>query len=220
MARGLALVRKAALLTLLASLMAPGVFRGQEASPRTPTLPGLDLPAFPYAAPPEVGLSAAALASLAERVAGWVESGAIVGGEVMVVKDDRIVLHETVGWNDRERRIPLNRNSYYRIRSMTKPVVGTAVLMLVEDGKVGLDDLVSQYLPSFDNERSGDITVRQLLRHQAGYEQTAMPNGYWRQQTLREAVDLLGRAGPAHPPADVFRYSDRIRLPWARSLPR
>ena len=127
----------------------------------------------------------------------------------MVVKDDRIVLHETVGWNDRERQIPLNRNSYYRIRSMTKPVVGTAVLMLVEDGKVGLDDLASQYLPSFDNERSGDITVRQLLRHQAGYEQTAMPNGYWRQGTLREAVDLLGRTGPAHPPADVFRYSDK-----------
>ena len=209
MVPGLALIRKGALLTLLASLMAPGVFRGQEPSPRTPTLPGLDLPAFPYAAPPEVGLSAAALASLAERVAGWVASGEVVGGEVMVVKDDRIVLHETVGWNDRERQIPLNRNSYYRIRSMTKPVVGTAVLMLVEDGKVGLDDLASQYLPSFDNERSGDITVRQLLRHQAGYEQTAMPNGYWRQGTLREAVDLLGRTGPAHPPADVFRYSDK-----------
>ena len=97
----------------------------------------------------------------------------------MVVKDDRIVLHEAVGWDDRERRIPLNRNSYYRIRSMTKPVVGTAVLMLVEDGKVGLDDLASQYLPSFDNERSGDITVRQLLRHQAGYA-AASPSGEWR----------------------------------------
>ncbi len=200
---------KAVLITLSAVLMAAGVLDGQEAIPPTPTLPGLDSPVFPYAAPGEVGLSAAKVQALTEQVGQWVASAEIVGAEVMIVKDRRVVLHEAMGWSDRERRVPLGRNSFYRIRSMTKPVVGTAVLMLVEEGKVRLDDPVTEYLSSFDNERSGAITVRQLLRHQAGFEQTAMPNGYWQQRTLRDAIDLLGRAGPVNPPGDIFRYSDK-----------
>ena len=198
-----------AILILVAVFVPVSVTGGQEPVPRTSTLPGIESSRFPYADPEQVGLSARAVDGLVEQVSQWVVSGDIVGGEVLVVKDDRIALHETVGWNDRARQIPLSRNSFYRIRSMTKPVVGTAILMLVEDGEIGLDDLVTDYLPSFLNERSGDITVRQLLRHQAGYEQTAMPNGYWQQPTLRDAIDLLGRAGPAHPPDDVFRYSDK-----------
>lgn len=201
--------RSAVLLTLWAVAVHVDAFGGQETVPGTPTLPGIESPVFPYADPEEVGLSDQTVSALAERVAEWAASGEIVGGELMIVKDDRIVLHEAAGWSDRERRVPLQRNSFYRIRSMTKPIIGTAILMLVEEGKISLDDSVTKYLPSFDNERSGAITIRQLLRHQAGYEQTAMPNGYWRQRTLREAIVLLGRIGPANPSGDLFRYSDK-----------
>lgn len=51
----------------------------------------------------------------------------------------------------------------FRIRSMTKPFTGTAAMMLIADGALDLGAPVSQYLPSWDNEVSGEITVEQLL---------------------------------------------------------
>jgi CubicO group peptidase (beta-lactamase class C family) len=118
------------------------------------------------------------------------------------------VLHEASGWSDRQRRIPLQRNSIYRIRSMTKPFIGTAVLMLAEEERLSLDDTVATYIPSFDNEQSREITIHQLLTHTAGYVQGGFPPDYWNSPTLREAVDKIGQMGPPHPPGESFRYSD------------
>jgi CubicO group peptidase (beta-lactamase class C family) len=174
--------------------------------PRAKTFPPTS--PFSYAAPEEVGLSSSELKSLADRVHNWVKQGKIVGGEVMVVKNRKIVLHEASGWSDRQRRIPLQRNSIYRIRSMTKPFIATAVLMLAEDGRLSLDDTVAAYIPSFDNDRSGEITIRQLLTHTVGYVQGGFPAGYWDSPSLREAVDKIGQMGPHHPPGESFRYSD------------
>jgi CubicO group peptidase (beta-lactamase class C family) len=109
---------------------------------------------FQYACPEDVGLHTSDLAALEDEIRSWVENGAIVGAEFMLVKDRRIVAHSAVGWSDMERGTPLERNSIYRIRSMTKPFTGTAILMLIEEGELALDDRVSGYLPSFDNDRS------------------------------------------------------------------
>ena len=163
---------------------------------------------FSYAGPQEVGLSSSEIESLADRVYNWVKQGKVVGGELLVVKNRRIVLHEASGWSDRQRRIPLQRNSIYRIRSMTKPFIGTAVLMLAEEERLSLDDTVATYIPSFDNERSREITISQLLTHTAGYVQGGFPPNYWNSPTLREAVDKIGQMGPHHPPGESFRYSD------------
>jgi len=174
--------------------------------PRAKAIP--DTSPFPYARPEEVGLSSCEMESLADNVQKRVKQGKIVGAEVMVVKNDKIVLHEAWGWNDRERRIPLQRNSICRIRSMTKPFIGTAVLMLAEQGKLSLDDKVATYIRSFNNDHSRDITIRQLLSHTAGYIQGGFPSGYWNAPTLREAVDKIGQMGPPNPPGESFRYSD------------
>lgn len=174
--------------------------------PRAKTIPGKS--PFPYARPEEVGLSSCEMESLTDNVQKWVKQGKIVGAEVMVVKNSKIVLNEAWGWSDRERRIPLQRNSIYRIRSMTKPFIGTAVLMLAEQGKLSLDDTVATYIRSFNNDRSRDITIRQLLRHTAGYVQGGFPSGYWNAPTLREAVDKIGQMGPPNPVGESFRYSD------------
>lgn len=163
---------------------------------------------FSYAAPEEVGLSSSEMESLADRVYNWVKQGRIVGAEVLVVKNRKIVLHEASGWSDRQRRIPLRRNSIYRIRSMTKPFIGTAVSMLAEQGRLSLDDTVATYIASFNNDRSREITIRQLLTHTAGYVQGGLPPGYWDAPTLREAVHKIGQMGPPHPPGESFRYSD------------
>jgi CubicO group peptidase (beta-lactamase class C family) len=137
---------------------------------------------YPCVTPSEVGLDAEILARFMDRVRAWVADGDVMGAELLVVKDRKIAWHAAAGWSDRERDIPLARNSTYRIRSMTKPFVGTTVLMLEEEGRLAFDDRVADYLPSFDNDRSGSITIRQLLTHGAGFEQTGFPDEYWEQQ--------------------------------------
>jgi len=131
-----------------------------------------------------------------------------VGGELLVIANGRIVWHQAVGWSDRERQRPLERNSIYRMRSMTKPFTGAAILILAEEGRLDLDDPAANYLPSFDNERSGAITIRELLTHGTGFEQTRFPDGYWARPDLRSAVDLIGKMGPPNPPGESYRYSD------------
>ena len=164
-------------------------------------------------APQSTQLSKEALQALGEEIASWVESGDPVGAEILVAQHGDTVFHEVYGWDDREEGRLLERNSVFRLRSMTKPIVGTAVLMLAEDGKLGLDDTVAQYLPSFENDRSRSITIRQLLTHTsglggAGWNDIALSKsratGY---ESLRALVDEIGEIGPAAAGGD-FHYSD------------
>jgi CubicO group peptidase (beta-lactamase class C family) len=163
---------------------------------------------FQYACPEDVGLPAFELATLVADIQSWVDNEAIVGAEFMLIKDRRIVAHSAVGWSDVERGIPLERNSIYRIRSMTKPFTGTAILMLMEDGELALDDRVSEYLPSFDNDRSREINIRQLLTHNGGLSESGWPGIPWEYPSLRALVDDVGEMGPENPPGSGFQYSN------------
>jgi CubicO group peptidase (beta-lactamase class C family) len=164
---------------------------------------------YPCALPGGLGLDPDVLQAFTDDLYAWINSGGLVGAELLVVKDRQIAWHVAMGWSDREGERPLRRNSIYRMRSMTKPFVGTAVLILAEEGLLDLDDRVADHLPSFDNERSGEITIRQLLTHGAGFEQTAFSSAYWAEPTLREAVRSVGKEGPPNPPGERYRYADR-----------
>jgi CubicO group peptidase (beta-lactamase class C family) len=95
------------------------------------------------------------------------------------------------------------------MRSNTKPLVGTAVLMLMEEGKLKLEDKVSRFLPSFDNPKSRDITIFQLLTHTSGITgEIYDPFKGTQFKTLREAVDAVGAKGPEFPPGTRYHYSD------------
>jgi CubicO group peptidase (beta-lactamase class C family) len=179
---------------------------GRPGFPRTPRTPVVGAP-YPYASPEEVGLSEDRIWRFKERLYSRVVARRVVGAEILVVKDRRIVLHQAMGWADRERLIPLERNAIFRIASMTKPLAGTALLMLMEDGRIALDDRVADHLSSFDNIRSRGITVRQLLTHRSGFAQGGL-SGFRDQPGLREAVDLAGETGPDFPPGDRFIYSN------------
>ena len=120
---------------------------------------------FSRSSPEDVGMSSERLRHVVKRVQEWVNNDEIVGAVMLVIRHDKVVLHEAVGWNDREKNIPMEVGNIVQMRSMTKPLTGTAVLMLMEEGRLLLDDKVSQYLPSFDSPRSKDITIFQLLTH-------------------------------------------------------
>lgn len=174
-----------------------------------PALLGGSTGQFSPASPESVGMSSARLRQAVESVQTWVREDRIVGAVMLVIRSDRIVLHEAVGWNDRERRIPMARDAICQMRSMTKPLVGTAILMLQEDGRLDVGDKVSKHLPAFDNPRSREITIHQLLTHTSGitgaiYE----PLGGTKYTSLREAVDEIGRKGPEYPSGTRYHYSD------------
>jgi len=115
---------------------------------------------FPYTTPEEAGLSPEAVDGLVATIRKWVEEWDVVGAEMFLMKDRRMVLHQTVGWRDKEEGLLLNRNSIYRIRSMTKPFTATAFFILMEEGRLSLEDRVARYLPSWQNDFSRDITIR------------------------------------------------------------
>lgn len=136
---------------LIALLTALGLAcQDGAAVPRVVAGPQTASPPFPWASPASVDLDEPALANLGDSVEAWVAAGYVAGAELLIIKDGRTVLHEAVGWRDLESGSPLQLNSIYRIRSMTKPLIGTAILMLQDEGRLSVDDRVSDHLPGFD----------------------------------------------------------------------
>ncbi|MCA9870286.1 MAG: serine hydrolase, partial [Anaerolineae bacterium] len=148
-----------------------------------------------------------ALAELSQIVEGFVADGKIVGAELAVIQDQQVLLHEVYGWNDQDHAIPLETDALFNIRSMTKPIIGTAALMLVDEGQLALDDRVADYLPAFDNDASRDITVEHLLTHRSGLPLSILTN-FDDFPTLRSIADAAGEQGPDFPPGSDFQYSD------------
>jgi CubicO group peptidase (beta-lactamase class C family) len=163
---------------------------------------------FPFADATEVGIEPAWLKPFGPAMQAWVEAGRLVGGELLIVRRGRTVLHEARGWADREVAHPWTGGAICDIRSMTKPLLGTAALMLVHEERLALDAPVAGILPSFDTPASRAITIDQLLTHTAGFPQPGFPRPLRTYDCLREVADDLGRTGPPHPSGEQFRYSD------------
>src|SRR5213594_1186869 len=80
-----------------------------------------------------------------------VRQGTVPGVVAIVTNKDRVLYHGAFGLMDTGKRKPMQKDSIFRIASMTKPVTSVAIMMLKEQGKLGLDDPVSKYLPAFQN---------------------------------------------------------------------
>ena len=105
--------------------------------------------ATPTAKPEEVGLSSGRLKRIDELVQRHIDAGSFSGAVTLVARNGRIGHFEAHGLMDLDSHKPMQKDALFRIMSMTKPVVGVAILMLVEDGKVRLNDPVSRFVPSF-----------------------------------------------------------------------
>src|SRR5262245_56774049 len=110
--------------------------------------------AFPPATPESQGLPSALVQPIGDEVAGLVKSGMIVGAELLIIKNRKAVLHEVYGLRDREDKRPMERNTIFNVRSMTKSFTGASVQLLVDEGKLKLDETAAKYLPAFDNDKS------------------------------------------------------------------
>ena len=84
-----------------------------------------------------------------------------------VLKEGKIVKAEGYGWADLEGKIPVKPNTVFQLQSITKSFTATGIMMLVEEGKIGLDHPIGSYLEGLPDDW-GRITVRHLLTHTSG----------------------------------------------------
>ena len=149
-------------------------------------------PALSDPTPREVAQSIGALA------AGYARRGDF-SGVVLLVKDDRIILHRAYGSASLAYERPMTLDTRLNIASIGKSITGTAIAQLVEAGRLSYDDVVGKYLPNYPDAGVRDrATVRQLLSHTSGLG----PEDYYQRPqwaaarpSLRSVADYLALVG-------------------------
>jgi CubicO group peptidase (beta-lactamase class C family) len=141
------------------------------------------------ASPEEIGISTQRLKRLSAAFQSDVDKGVIPGAVVLVARGGKVAFFDAFGFQDREKRVPMKPDSIFRIASMTKPITSVALMMLVEEGKIQIDDPLSLYLPEFKELKVGveklapetgkpqlsleqprrGPTIQDLLRHTSGF---------------------------------------------------
>ncbi len=92
---------------------------------------------------------------VAELVQRHIAAGSFSGAVTLVARNGRIAHHEAHGLMDLDAKKPMVKDGIFRIMSMTKPVIGVAILMMMEEGKVRLQDPVSKFIPEWKNMTVG-----------------------------------------------------------------
>ena len=136
---------------------------------------------LPTGTPAALGLSAARLARIDSVFQRFVDSGRIAGGVALIVRHGKVGYVRSFGWADREAKRPMTATTLFRIASQTKAITSVAAMILVEEGKLRLDDPVSRFIPSFAHDSvapAGDSgalvpahrgpVIRDLLTHTSG----------------------------------------------------
>ena len=112
--------------------------------------------------------------SVADVLEGYVESREIAGAVTVVVTDDGVADQvATAGFADIEAERPMAQDTLFRIASMTKPITGAAILMLQDEGKLHVSDLVSKHIPAFSQLKTpsgqpANLTIAQMMTHTSG----------------------------------------------------
>ncbi|HET6326526.1 MAG TPA: serine hydrolase domain-containing protein [Planctomycetaceae bacterium] len=182
---------------------------------------------MPQVAPPEAGLSAEKLSKVNSIVQAQVDKKHIAGAVVLVARHGKIALCEAFGKLDVKSGQPMPSDAIFRIYSMTKPITSVAALMLVEEGRLKLDDPVGKYLPELQDlrvyagqnqtvEAKRPVTIRDLMRHTSGFTY-GIPNGSAVDQlyiknkidegALPEMIRKLGTLPLQDQPGFRFNYS-------------
>src|SRR5262245_60002681 len=104
---------------------------------------------LPNTKPEQVGFSSERLARLTATLQTEVAKGVIPGASLVIVREGRVAYSETFGVANPDTKVPVTKDTIFRIYSMTKPIVSVAAMMLVEEGKLALGEPVSKYIPQF-----------------------------------------------------------------------
>ena len=148
------------------------------------------------------------LAAVDSIIQQAIADGSIPGAVLIVGHDGKVVYRKAYGNRALEpRRQPMTLDTVFDLASLTKVVATTtAVMQLVEQGKVRLNDPVAKYLPEFAQSGKEDIAVRQLLTHYSGLEPDLDLKTPWEGKDT--GYKMAFAEAPAEPPGSEFIYSD------------
>jgi CubicO group peptidase (beta-lactamase class C family) len=138
-----------------------------------------------------------------------IEKRHIPGASVAVVRDGKILLAKGYGLANAELNVPATEHTVYQLASVTKPFTATAVMVLVEGGKLGLDDSIGTHLQDLPEAWRG-VTVRQLLSHTSGIKSYTSVPGF--QKTVRkdfakrEILDMVTKEPAEFAPGEKWSY--------------
>ena len=171
---------------------------------------------MPTAEPEEVGLSSERLERIHELMQQNINAGNFAGAVTVVARYGRVAYFEAHGMMDLEAQKPMAKDAIFSIMSMTKPIVGASILMMLEEGKVRLNDPVSKFIPQLDDlnvaiplpdppaspfapapkapseprfytmPADRDITVRDLMTHTSGMVSGPISNSQNRKVIYKE----------------------------------
>jgi CubicO group peptidase (beta-lactamase class C family) len=182
----------------------------------------------PPGKPEDVGMSSERLRRVHEAIERHIDAGEISGAVTLVARRGRLVHFEAHGLMDIESKRPMEKDAIFRIASMSKPITGAAVMMMLEEGKLRLNDPVSKFLPEFKNAKvavprgsSGefylapadrDLTIRDLLTHTnglmtGGIGSKSGPPRMVEGDTLASYIPRLGAVPLDFQPGSQWAYS-------------
>jgi CubicO group peptidase (beta-lactamase class C family) len=179
----------------------------------------------PIASPESVGFSADGLKALQRTMRTLVDESKLAGVTTLVARHGKVVYLDAYGVQDLATKRPVASNTIFRIASMTKPIVGVAMMMLWEQGKWTLDDPVAKHIPEFAGLQvatsSGEVPqikpmmMRQLMSHTAGFDVTAgyaKANIAARDLPLQSMIDKLAKLPLAVQPGSDWRYGPSVDI--------
>ena len=186
------------------------------------------------AQPAEVGLSAEGLQNLDAAMRRLVADGDLAGGVTAVARHGKLVHFDAFGNRGIKAAGPMAKDSIFRIYSMTKPIVGVALMTFFDEGRFELDDPVSKFIPEFKGikvatggtldgaleveDADHEMTIRELASHTAGltygfFSRSAVDTLYQRadvldrNSTLAEMIDKLAAIPLRQQPGTQWHYS-------------
>ncbi len=187
---------------------------------------------LPVVQPEDVGFSSEQLNKIETYFASRVEKGEIAGIVTLVARHGKIAHFSAVGYQDAEQEIPMEKDTIFRVYSMTKPIVSAALMMLYQDGLFQMNDPLSKFIPEFADLRvlrdpNGPLdetvamerepTIQDILRHTAGfshclgnseYDKACVELGLFSTQTsLTEMMTALSKIPLMNQPGSQYRYS-------------
>ncbi len=177
------------------------------------------------ASPEQVGMSTTALARVeAHLKQRYVDAGRFSGTRLLVYRHGEIVHSATQGFADLERKIAVKDDTIFRIYSMTKPITSVAFMMLVEEGRVTLDELVHKYIPEWENigvfqagvtapfvtkRPARPMQIIDLLRHTSG-----LTYGFQQRTNVDAAYRALKIGEIEKSGTMTSMISDLAKVPW------
>src|SRR5213082_1113007 len=151
------------------------------------------------------------LPGIGAAVQEMIAKNEIAGAVTVVVTKDKLLHLETTGFADVAAIRPMTPDTLFWIASMTKPITGTAILMLQDEGKLNVADPVAKYLPGFANLKTpsgkpANLTITQILTHTSGLGEASGPDAQ-KAKTLADLVPIWLAAPMQYEPGEKWKYT-------------